>query len=402
MKKIIFTLIIFLSCITTLLAIPAEVENVSGNLYFDEVLGLIQNAKESIYVGMYIINLDKNNEKSVGKIFCDALVTAKKRGVEVKVVLDYKGERSEPNIKPYYYLKKKDIPVFWDSPHKTLHSKVIIIDKKTVVIGSANWSPTSLYYNEEHSVIIQSKELAQEITRDLKKYFIKEEIKPLIEATIRTEFNKILDEAETAKPTKTLMVDSAIPQRTSLMKLVDEEEEEDSIRAGINDRIFKGKTLFTEEKTPFAGILNQTVKEVETQTGIYANPLKQGGGQIKVTLPSSPPMVENTTPNATKTLSRKDLMAKMGLEDIGKIGGNVEGMPGAEGKTKNVLHKIVAQDSTPTQLTEVELPMMSAGGEDGAPKPINYNNVPMELVQNMMKDYRGLLKKVDLKVHRPE
>jgi hypothetical protein len=47
-------------------------------------------------------------------------------------------------------------------------------------------------------------------------------------------------------------------------------------------------------------------------------------------------------------------------------------------------------------LNEVELPTTNADG-----KPINYANVPMDLVQNMMKNYSGLLKKVETKVNRP-
>lgn len=242
------------------------------------------------------------------------------------------------------------------------------------------------------------KELQTMITAAVRKV-VKEEIKPLIETTIKREFHKILDEAESAKPSKTLMVDNVEPQGTSLISLI-EDGESDSARAEINERIFKGKIPF-EEKNPFADVLNQTANEVESKTGIYSNPLKQTGEQKKVVL--NQPMVESASPGVVEgTPLRKDLVI---MGDIEKIG-IVEGMPGIEGTIKpksNVLQKIVAKEPrTGEESNVVELPTMSAGGEGGAPKPINYDNVPIKLVKNMMKNYSGLLKKVDTKVRRPE
>jgi hypothetical protein len=222
------------------------------------------------------------------------------------------------------------------------------------------------------------KQLQEMITVAVRKV-VKEEIKPLLEATIKKEFFKILSEAETAKPKKEMMVEEYLPE-TSLMNLVEQDQETDEARSEINERIFKGKN-------PFADVLNQTADDVKNRSGIYANPLKQDGKTQKKMVINQPVPTQmvNEGAVATPRPTREQLAAQIGYGDMNKIG---------------VSNNIPTVEST--QPVEVELPAMSAGGEGGAPKPIDYNNVPVELVQNMMKNYSGLMKKVETKVRRPE
>jgi len=237
------------------------------------------------------------------------------------------------------------------------------------------------------------------------------EMKPLIETTIRKEFHKILSEAESApkteaKPRK--MMTEEVSSETSLMNLIDEDKESDPVRAGVNEKIFAGKKPFEDEKNPFANVLNQTAKEVTNREGIYSNPHKMaatgGSDQVKVNLASGQPVVENVqptedyVPSSKPPPSKEAMAAKMGYGDMEKIGGG-EGIPGMEIKPKSTAKRIIAEDPIPASsepLTEVELPTQNPDGQ-----PINYSKVPMDLVQNMMKDYRGLMKKTEQKVNRP-
>jgi hypothetical protein len=241
------------------------------------------------------------------------------------------------------------------------------------------------------------KELQEMITIAVRTV-VRKEIKPLIEATIKKEFNKILDEADSGKPpkTKTLMTDNTMPQGKSLMTLIEEDKEDDSTRAEINERIFKGKTPF-KEKNPFSEVLNQTATEVETRTGIYSNPMKQTPTSTQKKVVLDQPMVESVAPDTPVTEekppppSRESLAAAIGYGDM---------KPKSSG-----LKKILAEDQTSASdspANEIELPTMSAGGDGGQPKPIDYSKVPTSLVKNMMKDYSGLLKEVESKVKRPE
>ena len=225
-------------------------------------------------------------------------------------------------------------------------------------------------------------ELQKIVYLSVKKVF-KEEVKPLIEFTIKKEFNKILSEAETTpKPQRTIMTEETMPAGTSLVGLMNEETEADPARAEVSKKIFN-------DKNPFASVLNQTANDVTNRAGIYSNPNKYAaaGDQVKMKLNNDG--LATTAPidaqMPTQTYNRSEMAAKMGYGDMPKIG--------IDNKVKN----IIAKDPTPSApLNEVELPATNADG-----KPINYANVPQDIIKNMMKNYSGLLKKVESKVMRP-
>lgn len=89
-----------------------------------------------------------------------ALIRAKKRGVDVQVVMDREnaGERySEVN-----FFQNRHIPVYADSHEEIMHDKVMIIDAATIITGSFNWTRAAEFYNAENVLIIRSRELAKE------------------------------------------------------------------------------------------------------------------------------------------------------------------------------------------------------------------------------------------------
>ena len=136
--------------------------------------------------------------------------------------------------------------------------------------------------------------------------------------------------------------------------------------------------------------LNQTANDVTNRAGIYSNPNKYAaaGDQVKMKLNNDG--LATTAPidaqMPTQPYNRSEMAAKMGYGDM---------IPNTkDNKVRKILAKEPTTEATP--LTEVELPATNADG-----KPINYANVPMDLVKNMMKDYSGLMKKVDSKVNRP-
>jgi phosphatidylserine/phosphatidylglycerophosphate/cardiolipin synthase-like enzyme len=54
----------------------------------------------------------------------------------------------------------KNIEIKLDSPQKTTHNKMLIVDGETVLIGSTNWTDSSLGSADEANVIINNKEIA--------------------------------------------------------------------------------------------------------------------------------------------------------------------------------------------------------------------------------------------------
>jgi hypothetical protein len=173
MKKIILAICIFLISITNLFAYSAEVEDISSRDYFFKTKEVIDSAEKSIHMSMFVVALRPSHKDSVVYKLCDALIEAKKRGVDVRVILDQnvnyyddqKGIESK-NEEAYKYLSKNGIDVFYDNKNKYTHSKALVIDEKIVIIGSTNWSYSAIERNNESSAIVWSPEFAKSILEE--------------------------------------------------------------------------------------------------------------------------------------------------------------------------------------------------------------------------------------------
>lgn len=84
-----------------------------------------------------------------------ALIRAKRRGVEVKVVLDEKGNRGKASVAAMNLLVNAGIPVRTVNRFKILHDKVIISDENTVETGSYNYSRSAARWNSENALVIR-------------------------------------------------------------------------------------------------------------------------------------------------------------------------------------------------------------------------------------------------------
>ena len=54
-----------------------------------------------------------------------------------------------------------------DRPGDKLHHKFAVIDNKTVITGSFNWSPSAAHTNDETLLVIHSPQLAKHFTREM-------------------------------------------------------------------------------------------------------------------------------------------------------------------------------------------------------------------------------------------
>jgi len=116
----------------------------------EAIISAISKAKSEILVQAYSFT-----SAPIAK----ALVEAHKRGVHVEVVLD-KRQRKEKYTSATFLANMK-IPTYIDSAHAIAHNKIIIIDKKTVITGSFNFSKAAEDKNAENLLVIQSEELAE-------------------------------------------------------------------------------------------------------------------------------------------------------------------------------------------------------------------------------------------------
>jgi phosphatidylserine/phosphatidylglycerophosphate/cardiolipin synthase-like enzyme len=94
------------------------------------------------------------------------LAAAKQRGVVVRVLVD----RDRPsdaygstdiNRSAVEALTEAGVEVRWDSISQLAHSKVVVVDSSTTLIGSHNWTEKSFFEYQEVSVLIESGSLAR-------------------------------------------------------------------------------------------------------------------------------------------------------------------------------------------------------------------------------------------------
>ncbi|MEK6843272.1 MAG: phospholipase D-like domain-containing protein [Candidatus Micrarchaeota archaeon] len=118
----------------------------------DQMLHAINSAKSSLHIILYEFSYPDLKE---------ALINAKRRGVDVKIILEPKVDQ---NLKTATFLKGKGIEVRWANPKfNNSHAKTAIIDGKTVIVGSLNWSRNAMERNREIGVLLESQKIADEL-----------------------------------------------------------------------------------------------------------------------------------------------------------------------------------------------------------------------------------------------
>ena len=86
-----------------------------------------------------------------------ALVRAKRRGVDVKVVLDWKantGKQNQASLAAMNLLVNAGIPVRTVSQYKIMHDKVIIADGRNIEVGSFNYTRSADRVNSENVLVV--------------------------------------------------------------------------------------------------------------------------------------------------------------------------------------------------------------------------------------------------------
>ena len=141
--------------------LPADVTDISDNKYFTAVHQELARAEKSVTVAMYLISTNLFTPESLQNILLNDLIAAKQRGLTVKVYLDKSAQPPDKNNFAYDLLLQAGIDVRFVSPGLCLHDKLIIIDDKIVISGSANWTYSALKNNSENSDLIRSAEYAK-------------------------------------------------------------------------------------------------------------------------------------------------------------------------------------------------------------------------------------------------
>ena len=171
MKKVLLVLLLLFPLSTFYaqhaFGLPAEdVQVVLSAQYLDVAKKMIQEAKHSIQVMMFEMGYYDGYPNTPSNVLVKDLINAKKKGVKVEVILEVReGEdrTTKRNRHTGKILSEGGLEVIYDSPSKTTHAKLMVVDQYLSLLGSTNWTYYALTTNNEVSVLIRSKELAKEL-----------------------------------------------------------------------------------------------------------------------------------------------------------------------------------------------------------------------------------------------
>ena len=131
--------------------------------FLPALLKAIEKAQNEIIMSIFSFKTGENKNSYPDRI-ASHLAKAAKRGVKVLLVLETSDDESDElniqNRKAGRFLEKKGIKVFFDSPRRTTHTKLTVIDQRFVFLGSHNFTQSALKYNNEISVLLDSPDIA--------------------------------------------------------------------------------------------------------------------------------------------------------------------------------------------------------------------------------------------------
>ena len=122
-------------------------ESIIGKEYPRKVIPLIDNAKNSIKIVVFDWRWYSDDPGNPCQLFNQSIVRARKRGVEVRACVN-SALIAEP-------LKLNGVDVRIPISKNLMHTKMIIIDENTLILGSHNFSQNAFTFNLETSIIIK-------------------------------------------------------------------------------------------------------------------------------------------------------------------------------------------------------------------------------------------------------
>ena len=148
---------------------PGEVKILPDGEYFPTLLQSIGEAKHRITLAMFLFKTSDAPDNRPMQI-AQALIAARRRGVQVDVLLEKSGYDegiNRENEKVAALLRKNRISIRFDQPGTTTHTKLAVVDGRLVFVGSHNLTQAALTSNHEFSLLIDSSTLALEVSEYL-------------------------------------------------------------------------------------------------------------------------------------------------------------------------------------------------------------------------------------------
>ena len=230
----------------------------------DKIVEKINNSKNKVYLEVYMLTETRIKQ---------ALVNAKKRWIEVKVLLErnpYKANNI--NNKHYKFLRENSVNVKWSNPDNFSlnHSKFIIIDEQ-IIISTWNFTYSTFSYNRDMFLFSKDKTLINTLTKIFEKDFVWEK-------TSLHEYNLVLSPNYSRNKFSKLFESAEKSIKMYFQYLKDEKLEElliEKANSWIEIEVVVSESFYLEEK--------YKIKDLEKK-GIKIKPLKKAKMHSKAIL----------------------------------------------------------------------------------------------------------------------
>lgn len=126
-----------------------------GSDFNSIVLPLLSNAKEEILLVIFDWRFESLEAKTAIQLFNRAIIDASQRGVIVRAVVNHRGVAQR--------LLNLGIKAKVLESQRLLHTKMLLIDGKKVIVGSHNYSQSAFTSNYELSVFFDFFENVDEL-----------------------------------------------------------------------------------------------------------------------------------------------------------------------------------------------------------------------------------------------
>ena len=151
--------------------LPGEVEEfrfIDSRDYLETVQEAMKSAQRSIRVMMFFSNYS-SHPRNAANLLISELEAAKKRGVEVEIILETSHEETvnRGNRASAERLLEAEIEAVFYPTFPVMHTKLVLIDDEISIVGSHNWTNAAAYNNSESSALVRCPRTA----RTFKEYF---------------------------------------------------------------------------------------------------------------------------------------------------------------------------------------------------------------------------------------
>ncbi len=137
---------------------PVQVLFAAEDDVADHLVPLIEEARESLRIMAFSFTHDEMGL---------AVLARARAGVEVRAIFETRGSETEYSEMPRLYCA--GVPVRQDGNPGTFHHKVLVIDGRTVVTGSFNFTQNADESNDENVVIVTNAQIAAEYLREFER-----------------------------------------------------------------------------------------------------------------------------------------------------------------------------------------------------------------------------------------